>query len=40
MRKDVLAEVNRVTDEAEAMPYPQGSDLYRNVYEGTHEPWL
>jgi 2-oxoisovalerate dehydrogenase E1 component alpha subunit len=40
MRKDILAEVNRVTDEAEALPYPQAGDLYRNVYEGTHEPWL
>jgi 2-oxoisovalerate dehydrogenase E1 component alpha subunit len=40
LRKDVLAEVNRVTDEAEALPYPQPSDMYRNVYEGTHEPWL
>ncbi len=40
MKKDVLAEVNRVTDEAEALPYPTPDELYRNVYEGTHEPWL
>lgn len=40
LKRDVLAEVNRVTDEAEALPYPQPGDIYRNVYEGTHEPWL
>ena len=40
LRKDVLTEVNRVTDEAEALPYPEASDLYNNVYEGSHEPWL
>jgi 2-oxoisovalerate dehydrogenase E1 component alpha subunit len=40
MRKDVLREVNTVTDEAEALPYPAPSELYVNVYEGTHEPWL
>jgi 2-oxoisovalerate dehydrogenase E1 component alpha subunit len=40
LRKAVLAEVNRVTDEAEALPYPEPGDAYRNVYEGTHEPWL
>ncbi len=40
LRKDVLAEVNRVTDEAEALPYPERRDLYNNVYEGSHEPWL
>ena len=40
LRRDVLAEVNRVTDEAEALPYPEPSELYRNVYAGTHEPWL
>jgi len=40
MKKDVLALVNEVTDKAEALPYPTPSDLYSNVYEGTHEPWL
>ncbi len=40
LKRDVLAEVNRVTDEAEALPYPEPGDMYRNVYEGTHEPWL
>ncbi len=40
LKRDVLAEVNRVTDEAEALPYPAPEDMYRNVYEGTHEPWL
>ncbi len=40
MRKDVLHEVNVATDEAEALPFPAAADLYNNVYEGTHEPWL
>jgi 2-oxoisovalerate dehydrogenase E1 component alpha subunit len=40
LKRDVLAEVNRVTDETEALPYPEPSELYRNVYAGTHEPWL
>lgn len=40
LRKDVLTEINRVTDEAEALPYPLPQDLYRNVYEGGYEPWL
>ncbi|MDQ2857968.1 MAG: thiamine pyrophosphate-dependent dehydrogenase E1 component subunit alpha [Candidatus Eremiobacteraeota bacterium] len=40
MKKDVLAQVNEVTDKAEALPYPAPADLYTNVYEGTHEPWL
>jgi len=40
MKKDVLAEVNRVTDETEALPYPQAHELYTKVYEGAHEPWL
>ncbi len=25
---------------AEAMPFPAAADLYTNVYEGAHEPWL
>jgi 2-oxoisovalerate dehydrogenase E1 component alpha subunit len=40
MKKDVLAQVNEVTDRAEALPYPAASDLYTNVYEGAYEPWL
>jgi 2-oxoisovalerate dehydrogenase E1 component alpha subunit len=40
LKRAVLSEVNAATDEAEAMPYPPASDLYTNVYEGTHEPWL
>jgi len=39
MRKDVLRETNDATDRAEAMPYPQPSDLYTHVYEGAWEPW-
>ena len=40
MKREILAHVNDVTDRAEALPYPLASDLYTNVYEGTHEPWL
>ena len=40
MKKDVLALVNEVTDRAEALPYPEPHELYTNVHEGTHEPWL
>jgi 2-oxoisovalerate dehydrogenase E1 component alpha subunit len=40
LKKEVLAEVNDLTDRAEAMPYPSAEDLYTNVYEGTYEPWL
>jgi len=40
MKADVLRETNDATDAAEASPVPQASDLYSNVYEGTHEPWL
>jgi 2-oxoisovalerate dehydrogenase E1 component alpha subunit len=40
LKKEVLAVVNEVTDKAEAMPFPESSALYDNVYEGTYEPWL
>jgi 2-oxoisovalerate dehydrogenase E1 component alpha subunit len=40
IKKEVLAQVNEVTDRAEAMPFPAPQELYTNVYEGTHEPWL
>ncbi|HEY3676749.1 MAG TPA: thiamine pyrophosphate-dependent dehydrogenase E1 component subunit alpha [Candidatus Tumulicola sp.] len=39
MRKDVLRETNEATDAAEALPYPQPSDLYTHVYEGAWQPW-
>ena len=39
MRKDVLRETNEATDKAEAMPYPQASDLYTHLYEGAWQPW-
>jgi 2-oxoisovalerate dehydrogenase E1 component alpha subunit len=39
MRKDVLRETNEATDRAEAMPYPQASDLYTHLYEGAWQPW-
>jgi 2-oxoisovalerate dehydrogenase E1 component alpha subunit len=40
MKADVLRETNEATDTAEVAPLPKAQDLYRNVYEGTHEPWL
>ncbi len=39
LKRDVLREVNELTDRAEAMPYPTGADLYTHVYEGPYEPW-
>ncbi|MGA7200455.1 MAG: thiamine pyrophosphate-dependent enzyme, partial [Candidatus Cybelea sp.] len=39
MRKDVLRETNEATDAAEALPYPEPTDLYKHVYEGAWEPW-
>ncbi len=39
MKKDVLRETNDATDKAEAVPYPQASDLYTNLYEGAWQPW-
>jgi 2-oxoisovalerate dehydrogenase E1 component alpha subunit len=39
LRASVLAEINDATDRAEAMPYPQRSDLYSQVYAGGCEPW-
>jgi 2-oxoisovalerate dehydrogenase E1 component alpha subunit len=39
MRREVLAETNQATDEAEAMPAPKPSDLYTNVYAEGFEPW-
>ena len=39
LRKDVLRETNDATDKAEAMPYPQASDLYTHLYEGAWQPW-
>lgn len=39
LKRDVLREVNELTDRAEAMPYPTGADLYTHVHEGPYEPW-
>jgi 2-oxoisovalerate dehydrogenase E1 component alpha subunit len=39
MKKDVLRETNEATDKAEAMPYPEPSDLYKHLYEGAWQPW-
>jgi len=39
LRASVLAEINDATDRAEALAYPQSSDLYAQVYAGTFEPW-
>ncbi len=40
LKKAVLQEINEATDRAEAAPLPAPGDLYANVYEGGHEPWL
>jgi 2-oxoisovalerate dehydrogenase E1 component subunit alpha len=40
LKADVLRETNEATDTAELAPFPKAQDLYTNVYEGTHEPWL
>ncbi len=39
MKKDVLAQVNDLTDRAEALPYPAPSELYTHVHAGAYEPW-
>ena len=39
LKKDVLRETNDATDRAEAMPFPQASDLYTHLYEGAWQPW-
>ncbi len=39
LRADVLRETNEATDAAEAMPYPEPSELYTHVYEGAWQPW-
>lgn len=39
LKRDVLRETNEATDRAEAMPFPQASDLYTNLYEGAWQPW-
>ena len=39
LKKGVLRETNEATDKAEAMPYPQASDLYTHLYEGAWQPW-
>mgnify|MGYP001243339321 CR=1 FL=1 len=39
LRNDVLRETNEATDAAEAMPYPDPSELHTHVYEGAWQPW-
>jgi 2-oxoisovalerate dehydrogenase E1 component alpha subunit len=39
LKADVLRETNEATDTAEAMPFPQASDLYTHIYEGAWQPW-
>jgi 2-oxoisovalerate dehydrogenase E1 component alpha subunit len=39
MRKDILHETNEATDKAEALPYPEPSELYTHLYEGAWQPW-
>jgi 2-oxoisovalerate dehydrogenase E1 component alpha subunit len=39
LKRSVLAEANEATDWAEVMPYPEGPDLYGNVYVDGWESW-
>ena len=39
LSRQVLQEINEATDRAEAMPYPQKSDLYTELHAGAWEPW-
>jgi 2-oxoisovalerate dehydrogenase E1 component alpha subunit len=39
MKKDVLRETNEATDKAEALPYPEPSEVYTHLYEGAWQPW-
>jgi 2-oxoisovalerate dehydrogenase E1 component alpha subunit len=39
LKKAILHEINEATDRAEAQPLPAPSELYRNVYEGSHDAW-
>ncbi|MDQ6929090.1 MAG: thiamine pyrophosphate-dependent dehydrogenase E1 component subunit alpha [Candidatus Eremiobacteraeota bacterium] len=39
LSRRVLEEINEATDRAEAMPYPQKSDLYTELHAGAWEPW-
>ena len=39
LKAEILAEVNRCTDEAEAEPYPAAEELYRHVVDGDFRPW-
>jgi len=39
LKAEILAEINDATDRAEAMPYPNGEDIYANVYADANDPW-
>jgi 2-oxoisovalerate dehydrogenase E1 component alpha subunit len=39
MKREILLEINRCTDEAEAEPYPEAQELYRHVVAGDWRPW-
>lgn len=39
MKREVIADVDRWTDEAEAEPYPDPKDLYLQIVEGDWRPW-
>jgi 2-oxoisovalerate dehydrogenase E1 component alpha subunit len=39
LKADVLRETNEATDASEALPLPEPTELYTNVYEGAYEPW-
>jgi 2-oxoisovalerate dehydrogenase E1 component alpha subunit len=40
MDAEIATAIDCATDEAEREPLPQASELYTNVYEGSHEPWV
>ncbi len=40
LRRDVLVQVNDVTDRAEVLPHPAPGELTEHVYAGAFEPWL
>ena len=40
LRREVTQLVNETTDAVEAEPPPDASQLYGNVYAGSHDPWV
>lgn len=40
MKAALWEEIDATLEEAAGMPPPEAADLVRNVYEGSHEPWI